>query len=377
VKWGYVPQGYEGRNYGRITMTRACRSGTAAKIIGVTLLVLGVMLWVVQRLISNSGMDLTRSPGLFLNFWSLYLPFLLIPGGTFLFWRGCQYAAKADAERIVTDSKPDVLYLRAFRSDPSTARYVFGSWLRTGWGLATEEEQLREVLRPIGDLIAIGQPGEGLPKPGAARIYASDEEWKEVVKGQMQAARLVVIRAGGGENLLWELEHAVETLDPQKVLILVLGMKAKHYESFRMKVNPVLGVSLPEVAALGDFKGVSGFIGFGADWKPSVFPLPDLGYSNSFFKPYRQTFKLALRPVFESFGLEWHPPPDVFWVNVIIWWFVILLSNYALIRSQIKSGAQYPWQPIITIICVVLSSAYGLFFIIHGIYRKRKPRGDS
>jgi hypothetical protein len=112
--------------------------------------------------------------------------------------------------------------------------------------LATEEEQLADVLRPIGDLVAIGQPGESLPIPGAARIYASDEEWKEVVKGQMQAARLVIIRAGEGKNLLWELKQAVETLNPQKLLILVLDMEAKDYESFRTNVKSVLGVSLPE-----------------------------------------------------------------------------------------------------------------------------------
>lgn len=74
----------------------------------------------------------------------------------------------------------------------------------------------------------------------------SDEEWKEEVKRRMGAARLVVIRAGVGENLLWEAKHAFETLNPQKVLILVLNMKAKDYESFRTKVNPLLGVSLPE-----------------------------------------------------------------------------------------------------------------------------------
>ena len=46
--------------------------------------------------------------------------------------------------------------------------------------------------------------------------------------------------------LLREAKHAFETLNPQKVLILVLNMKAKDYESFRTKVNPLLGVSLPE-----------------------------------------------------------------------------------------------------------------------------------
>ncbi len=72
------------------------------------------------------------------------------------------------------------------------------------------------MLRPFGDLVAIGQPGEGLTKPGAARIYASDEEWKDAVKRQMQAAQLVVIRAGAGENILWELKKAVETGPPRE-----------------------------------------------------------------------------------------------------------------------------------------------------------------
>jgi len=61
----------------------------------------------------------------------------------------------------------------------------------------------------------------------------------------MRVARLVLSRASEGENLLWELKQAVETFSPEKVLILVLNMKAKHYESFRTDVNPILGMSLP------------------------------------------------------------------------------------------------------------------------------------
>jgi hypothetical protein len=111
-------------------------------------------------------------------------------------------------------------------------------------------ERLANALRPLGYLVAVGQPGEGLPKPGAARIYASDDEWKEVVRRQMQAALLVIIRAGVGENLLWEAKEAIETLSPQKVLIFVFSMKAKHYESFRTRVTQTLGVSLSEDATL-------------------------------------------------------------------------------------------------------------------------------
>jgi len=152
-------------------------------------------------------------------------------------------------------------------------------------------------------------------KPTAERKGETVEEFKLRIaaiigdkREHIAGARLphpllvrVIIRAGEGENLLWELKQAVETLNPQKLLILVLDMKAKEYESFRTNVNPVFSVSLP--------KGpVRGFIGFGADWKPSFSPLQ---IPSGFFKgknSFIDQLKFALRPVFESFGLEWQPP---------------------------------------------------------------------
>ena len=187
--------------------------------------------------------------------------------------------------------------MRPFRSDYTTRREVFRHEFAT-----TEEEQLADVLRPFGELVAIGRPGESLPTPGAARIYTTDAEWRDVVKRQMQTARLAVIMAAVGENVLWELTQAVGTLEPQKLLILVLEMKAKDYESFRTKATPILGVSLPE-RAIGR---VSGFISFAADWKPSF-----LAFKAPYFRSgsFKSRAKYALRPVFESFGLEWQPPP--------------------------------------------------------------------
>jgi hypothetical protein len=255
---------------------------------------------------SVSGVVLSGSPGWpilgesKLLFAILTLPTILLFAGAFLSWRGRQYAAQVKVESVITDAKPHLLYLRSFRSDYTTTKEVFRSEFAT-----TEEEQLADVLRPFGELVAIGRPGEGLPTPGAARIYASDEEWKEVVKRQMQTARLVVTRAAVGENVLWELTQAVEALEPQKVLILVLEMTAKDYESFRTKANPILGVSLPGARATWR-RGVSGFISFAANWKPSFLALKAPYFRSGSFKSLA---KYALRPVFESFGLEWQPPP--------------------------------------------------------------------
>jgi len=292
------------------------------KISGVTLMVAGILFTSAEQAwnLMHKGI-LTPGPAKLFGLLGL----LMIPGGAYLFWRGREYAAKADAERILTGSNPDVLYLRAFRSDQSTVGYLLLSF----GTMFTEEEELADVLRPFGDLVAIGQPGEDLPKPGAARIYVSDGDWKREVKRRMRAARLVVIRAGVGENLLWELKHAVETLDPEKVLILVLHMKSENYEPFRTKVSTVLGVSLPEVAKR--FRR-GGFIAFAPDWKPNFWPLRAPYFRRGAFSgPNRAFFKFALRPVFERFGLEWQPPPvRVAEVAVVTIWALIAILNFII-----------------------------------------------
>ena len=294
-------------------MAQAPRSsGTTWKIIGVALLVLGVV-----------GGTALPGPINSMNYKFLLpipyiLPLLLGWSGAFLYWRGRQYAAQRLAESVIPDAKPHLLYLRPFRSDFTIAKALFHGLEKS------EEEQLADVLQPFGELEAIGRPGESLPTPGAARIYASDDEWRDVVKRQMQASRLVVIRAGVGENVLWELTQAVRSLEPQKLLILVLKMKAQDYESFRTKANPILGVSLPDQATLWRFGRlpwaqlatfqvqsvgywkVSGFISFAANWKPNFLALKAPYFRSGSF---RRLAKYALRPVFENFGLEWQPPP--------------------------------------------------------------------
>lgn len=297
-------------------MMRTLRFGRALKRTGVTLIVAGVIYPLAITYITLNDLlgvnDLILASNKFvIKLVFDFFPLLLIVAGAFVLWRGRQYVGRANAKKIITDPKQRVLYLRSFRSDASTWGNVFSLFVpgRLVEGLATKEEELADVLRPFGDLVAIGQPGEALPKPGAARIYAADAEWKEVVQGELRDARLVIIRAGVEENLLWELSRCVEILNPQKLLILIPNMNAERYHSFCVKANSVLGISLPEGRELERFGRVSGFIGFAKDWKPSFFPLRAPFFRRSVFKPDERLFKFALRPVFESFGLEWQPPP--------------------------------------------------------------------
>ena len=240
----------------------------------------------------------------------LLIPLTLV--GAFLFWRGRQFEARASAPTVLAGSGPQVLYLRPFRSDASTLRYVLQSLLtaRMISGMITEEEQLRDAIQPFGDLVAIGRPGEKLPLPGAARIYASDEEWKSVVDQHMTSSRLVIIRAGSGQGLLWEMREAIKKVESRRLLFLILHMKGKDYESFRQQAALSLDIVLPPVREVKRLLfQVSGLVAFTHDGKPIFLPLRSPLFRRSVLKPMVPMFQFTLRPVFEESGLEWRKPP--------------------------------------------------------------------
>jgi hypothetical protein len=300
---------------------------TKLDMLGDLMLLLGMLLYwcipqyiakeVAKRIIKRTGIIFLITGYLLLAYGSmakaihiLGAPMLL--AGAFLYWRSRQYTAKEVAKRVITDSKPDVLYLRSFKTDPSFGATAIG--LISGW--LTEEEQLGEVLQPFGDFVAIGKPGETLPTPGAARLYTPDAEWKTKITDQIQTARLTVIRAGTSEGLLWELKEVVQVVNPKKLLILILSMGKKDYESFRKEADRIFNAIFPKFHDLKRFGTISGFFRFSSDWSPNFLPLraPSLAIG---YKPYCTLFTFTLRPVFEEYGLEWKPPPRV--SKLVLW----------------------------------------------------------
>ena len=284
-------------------MKNRVEPGTIQTRSGITLIIAGFIVAGIFGYLDFREIDVP--------FAARFISLAMIVGGAFLCWRGRQYRAQATAHDIFRDSKPDVLYLRAFQADSSVLSYVGWSFLlpRLLAGVITEEEQLRDVLRPFGDLVAIGRPGEKLPTPGAARLYASDAEWQSVVSDQMRSAALVVIRAGRGRGLLWELKQAFANLDPTKLLVLILKMKRKDYAAFREEMSKMLGVSLPVFDGFLRFGRVSGFVRFAADWTPEMLRLYAPYLRRTIYKPYQPLFHFTLKPVFKDFGLEWQAPP--------------------------------------------------------------------
>ena len=106
-------------------MSGGSKAGTTLKRVGVTLLIVGALLGLVP--------DLGEAVPPILYF----VPALMLVSGAFLFLRGRQDVARAIAPQVAEDAKPDVLYLRAFKSDSSEAAQVFGALLTykllSGW----------------------------------------------------------------------------------------------------------------------------------------------------------------------------------------------------------------------------------------------------
>jgi hypothetical protein len=133
------------------------------------------------------------------------------------FWR----LVLADARRLLDD--PDyrpIVFLRSFGDDAATvtSKRLFD---RLTWRKRRLEEVSVAALAPLGAAIAIGQPGERLPKLGAIRAYYPDDQWQAAVLEWMRRARLIVLVAGVSRWTLWELQQALERGYHDK-LVLVL-----------------------------------------------------------------------------------------------------------------------------------------------------------
>lgn len=214
-------------------------------------------------------------------------------------------ARTASADSPIHDDRPDVLYLRSFETDASTIRKQVMA------GFSSAEEDLAEAVRPLGDMVAVGKPGESLPVPGAARMYCSDDSWQDTVLKRMREAPLVIIRAGRSGGLVWECEQAFATVAPSRLVILILDLKASDYDAFAAGLR-ALNIRLPLVPRFSALDSVrdwrnnpskvtSGFIVFSDGWRADFVPLKlrivKFGY-RELVRPYRE----ALRQVFVTNG---------------------------------------------------------------------------
>jgi hypothetical protein len=133
------------------------------------------------------------------------------------FWR----FVLADAKRLLADPayRPNV-FLRSFAEDAASVRSK-----RLLDRMVFRRRRLEEIAvdtwLPLGATIAIGQPGERLPKLGALRTYYPDDQWQAAVIDWLRRAHLIAIVAGSSRWTLWEFRQVLDMGLTDKLVLLL------------------------------------------------------------------------------------------------------------------------------------------------------------
>lgn len=267
-----------------------------------------------------------QSPDMLWKLAAVGLPLVLLVmvGGVTCYKLGKQLGTMSAQAMLDQDLRAPVVYLRSFQDDAVAA--VGSDYPGRGalWtfvsAIATEEEQLAQVMKDFGPFIAIGKPGEKLPELGAARMYLEDSEWRDKVRELMSRANLVVLRAGTTDGLWWEVETAAKIVSPEKILFL-LPYEREQYDAFRLKAEKYLPCRLPDYLT-GKKKitagSIRGILYFEPDWRPHFLELKGFDRAE-FTKPWVRTFKTTLEPVYGQLHVEWRKPrSNLYWVVPLV-----------------------------------------------------------
>ena len=236
--------------------------------------------------------------------------------GVALIRRGFRFDAISAAEVLSEDRRPPVVYLRSFRQDDD--RLLPGVMRIFAFYVAMNFEQiLTAILSPIGPVVAIGRPAEEVPELGAARMYFPNDEWREQIGAFMARARLVVIRMGTTDNVWWEIEEAIRTVDPTR-LIVVAVESGKQRAQLLSRLGELLGRPLQEpqgrvpewlMRALNlGFKGYEPpvFLAFSSRWEPRYERCGIRWGASALEHPAWPSIEYALRRILRTMGLNEH-----------------------------------------------------------------------
>jgi hypothetical protein len=165
------------------------------------------------------------------------------------------------------DLPRSVIYLRSFDDERFTSMPAGGDNAFWPFQVKTEEERLVAALQSMGEVLAIGRPGEKLPELGARRFYFKDDEWQSVICDWIKRCRLVVARIAGTDALWWEL-RTVFALSKGRRLILAVPDDRSTYAAFRERFGAEVAAAgpLPVIDRLADLRRAShaGYIFFDA-----------------------------------------------------------------------------------------------------------------
>lgn len=263
--------------------------------LGIFLIVISILWWIISRFIEDEISFVAVN-------W--FIPAMLM--GLYLSFRGRQFKSLSRPAITLDESLPSVLYLRPFSKDASTSFQIFSGLLNLGYMLETFytfEEQLSDVVAPIGPMIALAKPHSALPTPGASKHYSPDNDWQDLVIKLLMKAKLVVIQPGTSDSVSWELKKAFELLSPCQLILVIQGFKKNEYKACKELLFQTYKIILPEKLKRGMF------IRFDEEWNPIVLKFGAPYFRRTVYKPLRSLMNHALEPVFNNLEVVWRPSP--------------------------------------------------------------------
>jgi hypothetical protein len=148
---------------------------------------------------------------------------------------------------LAQDTRAPILYLRSFLD-----RYSGNDILAQS---ESDENVIFPILKEVGPVIAVGQPGETLPPFGATRLYLNkDCEWQTTVTDYLSRSRLVIISPSYSNGVIWETSKAFQLCQHEKVIISLVSFWSEvdysknrsDYELFTRAIRINTNLELPE-----------------------------------------------------------------------------------------------------------------------------------
>lgn len=224
------------------------------------------------------------------------------------------------------DISSPILYCRPFIADGRQLHFA-------GNNFKSEEEHIDYIFKGVGPFLAIGNAMETAPPLGALRTYVPNEEWQNHVIELVKRARLVIIKIGISDAVLWEFKVAVKLLKPEQIILLT-GKSRKQYETFCEAANKYTKMPLPEyIRVKWRLSGsIGGLVYFKKDWTPVYQPIryEPLRKVNHEF-PLVPGLMMGFQPVFEQLNIPWKEPEKASIPPVLIAGIIIVIMMLLII----------------------------------------------
>jgi hypothetical protein len=133
---------------------------------------------------------------------------------------GWHFIRRRAADVLSDTGYRPIVFLRSFQDERArVSSSHFFRWLT--WRRTNLEEVIVRTLAPLGPAVAVGKPGDRMPRLGALRAYYSDDHWQDAVREWLRRADLVVVLGGASPWSLWEFGYVLASGAWDRLVLII------------------------------------------------------------------------------------------------------------------------------------------------------------